>query len=354
MSTTMLLLLSGVLIGAGISLIFRDVYKRQRGTFVLSRDAKAGSERQPEVEITVSRRVEPVLQTSAPAPAAEITLAAPASQRHAEPAETAPEVEALPRPDAARPSATAQQWAVLQPVISAAVEQVNSILVGVGVQLGLPGEPSFSIERAYGAHRRILVGGESVGWLRLQCTAEGTLNAAAKAHKDEHAEINAEAGAPAPGLSIARASDLLSECLKPTAAYAMRAGGGNAEQMASESAWTAVDALVIGALKAGNGALAQAGARLLPLTTPAWDPELGHHRMTVAVEVFGDDVARMHIDRLAQEVEVSVGVAEARLAHLGRRQRIAVEGMTTHSLAELIAGCAWPAIASHRETHRPA
>ncbi len=111
---------------------------------------------------------------------------------------------------------------------------------------------------------------------------------------------------------------------------------------------------MIGALKAGNGALAQAGARLLPLTTPAWDPELRHHRMTVAVEVFGDDVARMHIDRLAEEMEVAVGVPDAHLADLGRRRRIAVEGMTTHALAELIASCAWPSIEHHREIRRPA
>jgi hypothetical protein len=265
-----------------------------------------------------------------------------------------PATEALPRPDAARPSVTAQQWATLQPAISAAVEQVNTVLAGAGVQVGPAGEPSLSIDRAYGAHRRILTGGESVGWLRLQCTTDGKLHAAAKAHKDELAEINAESSVPALGLSVGRASDLLSECLKPTAAYAVRTGGGDAEQMASESAWKAVDAVVIGALKAGNGALAQAGARLLPLTTPAWDPELRHHRMTVAVEVFGEDVARMHIDRLAQEMEVAVGMPEAHLAHLGCRRRIAVEGMNTHALAELIASCAWPAIASHRDMRRPA
>lgn len=355
MSTMMLLLLSGVLIGAGLSLILIDIYKRQRGTFVVARDSNGVSEAEHDIEITVSRKPAPSPQAAKPGGAEGRSRTALAGQTEATPAEAALAAEAMPRPDMAPPSATAQQWAMLQPAISGAVTQVNTILAGAGVEIGPAGEPSLNIDRSYGSPRRIMIGGESIGWLRVQYTAEGKLKAVAKAHKDDHAEINAEASAAATGLSIGRASDLLSECLKPTAAYAMRIGAGaDGEQHASDRAWKAVDALVIGALKAGNGALAQAGARLLPLTTPAWDPELRHHRMTVAVEVFGEDVARMHIDRLAEEMEVAVGVPDVHLAHLASRRRIAVEGMTTHSLAELIAGCAWPSIEHHREMRRPA
>jgi hypothetical protein len=76
--------------------------------------------------------------------------------------------------------------------------------------------------------------------------------------------------------------------------------------------------------------------------------------MTLCVEVNGDDVARMHIERLPHEMEVAVGVREPQLIDLGRRRRIPVEGMTIHGLAELIASCAWPAIARFRETRRQA
>jgi hypothetical protein len=58
----------------------------------------------------------------------------------------------------------------------------------------------------------------------------------------------------------------------------------------------------------------------------------------------------MLIERTREEIEVAVGLADARLAGLGRRQRSAVQGLTTHTLAELIVGCAWPAIAHFRET----
>ncbi len=217
MSTALLLLLSGVLIGAGVSLIWRDVHRRQRDAFVLYRDPAVGAETRSDVEITVSHRPASVPLESPKQAAVQIARPRPVTGA---PVDATAVQDAFPRPDAARPSATAQQWAALQAVINAAVDQVNSVLGGAGVSIGSPGEPSWSMDRAYGVHRRVLVGGESVAWLRLQCTPDGVLNALVKAHKDELAAVNAQASAPASGLSIGLASHLLSECLKPTAAYA--------------------------------------------------------------------------------------------------------------------------------------
>ncbi len=354
MTTILLLLLSGALIGTGVSLIWRDLHNKRRDALVLSRDPKADAE--PDVE--VSRPAESITLSAPPptdvrpAPRRSLSTRLLKIARGASVADETPRDEPMLRPDAARPSATAQQWAVLQPVISAAVEQVNAVLAGAGVAIGTPGDPSWSDNKAYGSDRRILVGGQSLAWLRLECSAGGRLLATVKAHDDGATEINSDASAPAPGLSIGRISDLLSECLKPATAYAVRTQGST-EQMASETAWKAVESVVIAALKAGNGALSQAGVSLVPLATPAWDAELRHHRMPVAVQVFGSDIARMHIDQLGQELEVAVGLPDAHLASLGRRERIALEGMTTHALAEMIASCAWPAIARYHET-RPA
>ena len=334
MTTTILLILSGVLIGTGIGLIWRDVHKRRRDAFVLPRDSQGGQEPQPDLEISVSRGAvaPPTLDSKLP-----------------------PEPEGASRRSAPRSSALPKQWTALQSVIGDAVEQVNAVLAAAGVAVGSSGEPSWSLDQGYGAYRRILVAGESLAWLRLELDADGELQASVKAHKDDLAQLNSGASAPAKRLTTARASDLLSECLKPAAAYAVQAvggeGGGSNAQQASEAAWKTVDAVVVASLKAANGALAQAGARLMPLTLPTWDPGLGHHRMAVAVEVFGNDVARMYIDKLAEEMEVAVGLPEANLADLGRRRRIPVKGMTTHALAELIASCAWPAIARSREAH---
>jgi hypothetical protein len=247
-----------------------------------------------------------------------------------------------------------QQWSALQPAIAAGVERTNAKLAPMRLLIGPVGEPSWSYKnRGYGAYRRILMAGESVAWLRLELFGDGQLRAGVKAHREDRATINASADTPAAGLDGNRASDLFSECLRPAALYA---GGKirDSDEEASDRAWQSVDALVAAALKATNGALAQAGARLIALAPAAWESDLRRHRMALSVEVNGDDVARMHIERLPHEVEVAVGVREPQLAALARRRRIPVDGMTVHALAELIAGCAWPAIARFKENRRQA
>jgi hypothetical protein len=326
MSTTLLLLLSGALISAGLGIIWRDIRKRRRDTFVVQRDAQTLSEHDPDLEITAVAR---------PAGSARADAGA----------------RAVPLPDGTSSADAAARWVALQPILREAVEQVGAVLAGAGVSLGAPGEASWSVNRGYGAYRRVLVGGESLAWLRLELDANGQLHASVKAHKEDLAAINANASVAARGLSTARASDLLSECLKPAASFAVRAAsGGNTEQWASEAAWKAIDPLVASALLAANGALAQAGSHFAMVSLPTWTPDVRRHRMTVAVEVFDREVARMLVERIGEEIEIAVGVADARLADLARRQRLAVKGMTTHALAELIASSAWPVIAHFRET----
>jgi hypothetical protein len=336
-TTALLLLLSAALIAAGVALIWRDVHRSRREAFLPRGSRPAAASADPELEVTVARRAAEPPPRRPAASAASLSASLQGS---------------APPPPPSPPSApdAAPQWAPLQPVLTQAVERVNAVLAAAGVAIGAAGEPSWSINRRYGAYRRILLRGESVAWLRLEIDTAGQLQAAVKAHKDDLAAINATANAAAHGLTVAGASDLLSECLKPAASLAMRAaGGGNTEQWASETAWKAVDPVVVAALKAANGALAQAGARFVPVGTPAWVPDLRRHRLTVTVEVLDAEAARMHIERVGEEMEVAVGVPDARLAHLARRQRLPVAGLTTHALAEMIAGSTWPAIAHIRE-----
>jgi hypothetical protein len=324
MRTTLLLLLSGALIAAGVGLIWRDIRKRGRESFVLPRDLEGRAGNDADVEITAISR-----HRAAPADngARAVPLAGGASS---------PDAEA--------------RWAALQPVLGEAVQQVNAVLAAAGVSVGTAGQPSWSMNRGYGSYRRILVGGDSLAWLRLELDAGGQLHAGVKAHKDDLAAINASSSVPADGLNTARASDLLSECLKPAASLAVQAaGGGNTERWASETAWKAIDPVVTAALQAANGALAQAGARFVALAPAAWAPDVGRHRLTIGIQVFDGDVARMLIERSGEEIEIAVGLPDARLADLGRRQRVPLQGLTTHALAEQIASCAWPAIAHFRE-----
>jgi hypothetical protein len=329
MTTMLLLMLSAAMVAAGVTLIWYDAYRGSRNAFLARgdrRSAAAGAD--PELEVTVAHR------------AAE---AAPPRPLAAALARTGAFAGAARSPD------TEAQWDALQPVLAAAVERVNAVLAVAGVEVGAAGEPSRSMSRGYGVHRRILIGGDSVAWLRLELDADGRLQATVKAHKDDFAAINAGASIPAAGLDLARASDLLSECLKPAASLIVQAAGGSSEERGSQAAWKAVDPVVAAALQATNGALAQAGARFIPIGAPSWAPEARRHRLTVAIEVFDAEVARMLIERAGEDIEVAVGLPDARLAHLGRRQRIAVSGLTTHGLAELIASCTWPTVAHFRE-----
>ena len=354
MTTAVILIVSGVLIGAGISIIWRDARAKRRRAFVTKRDARAKPDPGAEAEITISYDPQP-------AAAQEPPLAATGA-----PPPPAPDVgeASQPQPAARRPEPSRpgvhlpleQEWSNLQPALAAGVDKINAVLAPVRLSVAPTGEPSWSYKnRGYGAYRRLLLDGESVAWLRLELSPDGRLHTSIKAHKDDRAEINAAADAPAKGLNAAGASDLLAQCVRLAASYAARQQPGrDNDEEASEQAWKAIDGVVSAALKATNGALAQTGARLIPLAPAAWEAELRRYRMTLSVEVHGDDVARMHIERHLHEMEVAVGVREPQLIDLGRRRRVPVEGMTIHALAELIASCAWPAIERFRETRRPA
>jgi hypothetical protein len=247
-----------------------------------------------------------------------------------------------------------RQWFALQPSIAAAVTRTNALIAPVRLSIDAPGEPAWSYKnRGYGAHRRLLMGEESVAWLRLELLAEGRLRANVKAHRDDGAGLNASAEMAVVGLDRERIGALLLDCLQPATAFAAHHVEVS-EADASRRAWESVNGMIADALSATNGALAQAGARLIELGPAAWENELRRHRMALSVEVNGDDVARMYIERLPHELEVAVGVRESQLAALGRRRRIPVDGMTIHALAELIASCAWPAIARFKEMRRQA
>ena len=345
MTTALVLIASGILIGAGIGVIWRDVQRSRRRAFVLQREAQGASE--PEVEIVIQRNEGTARKTTEKA----IDRLAANGMAKAKEAEVVVKDPAEPLiQDTTLP--LERQWLVLTPILEVAIGKVNTVLAPLKLAVAASGDPSWSYKNVgYGAHRRVQLDEESIGWLRLELTADGRFHAALKAHKEERGEINGSAETATASLNPAHASDVLSRCLEPAARHAARAAGGTIdEQELSEKAWKAVEPLVLSALKATNGALLQAGARLIPIATPAWGDESKRHRMTLSVEVNGSDVGRMHIERAGPDMEVAVGVADQRLIDLARRRRVAVDGMSIHALAELIASCAWPTIARFRET----
>ncbi|MBO0741114.1 MAG: hypothetical protein J2P51_06785 [Hyphomicrobiaceae bacterium] len=363
MTTALYLILSGMLIGAGMTIIWRDVRKKSRNSFTRERDARGLANH--EVEITIARDRDPEFARRSPAraaaPLAPSAMGAPSDRARA----LAGVLAGVPGPptqlaqmsvDPSPPSAhlaLERQWLVLQPAITGAVARTNTLIAPVRLAIGPPGEPAWSYKnRGYGIHRRLLIGGQSVAWLRLELLTEGRLRANVKAHRDDGTGLNASAEIAVAGLDGERIGALLLECLKPAMAFAAhQVEVGEIEP--SKRTWENVNGMIADALSATNGALAQAGARLIALAPAAWEDEPRPHGMALSVEVNGDDVARMHIERLPHELEVAVGVREP-LAALGRRRRIPLDGLTVHALAELIASCAWPVIARFKETRRQA
>jgi hypothetical protein len=340
--TTIILIISGILIGAGVTVFWRDVSRNKRRAFVSDRDHRADAG--ADVEVVISR----------PAAKADTSGGGATEKDLDGETDTGTGAPAKGREDA---TAIEAEWRLLQPAIEAGVRNLNLILAAADASLGASGDTTWSFKnRGFGAYRRLLINNESVAWLRLEIAADGHLHASLKAHKEEAAELNNTAHAVAAQMTAARMSDLLSQCLKPLAGYVARTGAPKepADPLvaASRRDWEEIDGLVTAALKATNGALGQAGGKLVALGPAAWEVEAQHHRMALAVEVHGSDVARMHIERLARELEVAVGVRDPQLITLGRRRRIPVDGLTIHALAELIASCAWPAIARFRETRR--
>src|SRR6476619_4923047 len=198
MTTAIILIVSGALIGAGISIIWRDARARRRRAFVSKRDVRSSPHPEAEAEITISYDPQPaaapapsLAAASVPAPAPEVDEASP------------PRVTAR-RPEPSRPGVQLpleQEWSNLQPALAAGVDKINAVLAPVRLSVAPTGEPSWSYKnRGYGAYRRLLLDGESVAWIRLELSPDGRLHASVKAHKDDRAEINAAADAAAKGL----------------------------------------------------------------------------------------------------------------------------------------------------------
>src|SRR5262245_42863394 len=123
MSTALLLLLSAALIVVGVWLVWRDVGKKRREAFMVQPEQPASSP-DPDVEISISR------PSPSSAPIDDVT-------------------KAVPLPEPAQAPEAAAQWAKLQLVLKAALEQVNAVLAGAGISIGASGEPSWSMNRGY-------------------------------------------------------------------------------------------------------------------------------------------------------------------------------------------------------------
>ena len=271
------------------------------------------------------------------------------------------------------------QWPQLRPSIDAAVAAINQSMASIDLFVGTPGEPTWSLHnRGFGDYRRILIGGESVAWLRMELCADMSISAVLRAHDAHHTALNRTSTIDRP-LIASRLATALTECLSAAAETASwlrhskavppppppRAPATNASAVAnrtttpptqptrtttgwgrSKPATNPAVALIDAAILLVNGAIQETGARLVPAREPVRREPIGPHDRALSIDVAGISVGLMLIEPFPDRVDISVGVSD--LANFGaaRRQSKALRGLTVHPLAETIATCAWPAIAS--------
>src|SRR5687768_400987 len=192
MTKALLLLLSAALIATGIYLFWRDVSRRRRKAFLVRGDATAAH---PDVEVVVARSDHDALF---PLPhIAANPLLAPGSGAGVD------AVLDTIGSDAGKALDLTAKWAKVRPVLDAAVEKVSDVLAEAGLTIGTAGEPSWSMmKKGYGVHRRLLLNGESMAWLRLELAPDGRVQASVKAHRDDLAAINASASASVDALRV--------------------------------------------------------------------------------------------------------------------------------------------------------
>lgn len=248
-----------------------------------------------------------------------------------------------------------QTWMSLEPMIAEAVVELNLIIAPIGLRIEPPGERTWSFGNVgFGAHRRLTVRGESRAWLRIEATAAGLLLLKVRAHKDDHAAINTATEVHAGRADVSSIREALARCLKPVAAGAAWIAAKHAATPAvvPDGEWSDVASIASASLDLVTGAFSQAGAALVPLELPNIDRESTRWRWPLSVVVDGTVVAMMHVERAGPAMEVVVGMPRPELAHLARRMRVEVAGLTAHALAETMASAAWPAIAEARERMR--
>jgi hypothetical protein len=269
-------------------------------------------------------------------------------------------------PEAVRQDWIEQRWNEMQSVVSGAIETINETTNVVGLSIGDAGEANWSFKnRGFGAYRRILSGPDSVAWLRLELAPGGKFVAKVRAHRDDHAAINCRVEAASATLTEKAATDTLARVLKPISEFV----AWHPQQMTTEASptpptpapddlppssyrWADISKTAEDALDITNGALGQAGAKLIVLAAPVFDASQDRDRWPLAIDVQGRTVGLMHVDRFGDSIEVAVGVADRTRVDLGRYRQTAIEGLSARVLAEVMASCAWPSIADAHGNER--
>lgn len=243
------------------------------------------------------------------------------------------------------------RWLTLEPDIDQVVARLNALLAPVGLQIGPAGEAGWSFKnRGFGSYRRVVIAGRSVAWLRGELNQTTPITFKVRAHNVEHALLNASGSVALDALSPLGLLEAMSKAMRPAAEYAAwQKPKAAADADAGSDAWSEVASVSMQALSLAGSALRDTGADLSETAPPGWDAATGRQRWPLGIRVGGNLVGIMYIDLVRRALEVAVTVTDRARGELGRRQRVDIDGMDAHKLAEAMATCAWPVVADALE-----
>ena len=140
MTTGIILVLSGILIGAGFALVWRDIRRSRRQAFLSEHDT--GRVPEADVEITIAR---PAQAAKATPSAKSIASAIGASLLFGRKLGDAIAPEPAVLEDKAQEAIIAD-WSALQPALEAGVDKINSLLRQVQISIAGPGEERLELQ----------------------------------------------------------------------------------------------------------------------------------------------------------------------------------------------------------------
>ena len=251
------------------------------------------------------------------------------------------------------------QWPRLAPEIDAAAATVNAQVAPLGLAIGAPGAASWSLKnQGYGDHRRVMIGTDSIGWLRLELDAQMGVTAKFKAHDPQHASINRISIAPRQR-SEGQLARTVMDSLSTAAQYAnWRLANSPLTALHDPPTVTVAAPLPPAVIEASTAALAddaialvnsafhEAGARLMPLRANQWPGTAGREARVLAIDANGALAGTMLVDPLSDRIEIAVTAGRSATANAAQRQSLPIAGLSVHGLAEAVATSAWPAIAA--------
>lgn len=246
-----------------------------------------------------------------------------------------------------RSSKTVADWSRLEPRVEETVQAINSVLYDVGIVIAPAGQNGWSFNnRGYGSFRRVLLGGESVAWLRMELTSDNRFICALRCHGDEKSALNADESVSAIALSDQRIASLISASMQPITKFAARSSSKNvSEQDIAKNLWLESQKLVGEALTSAAVALEESGSDLEVFEDARWDEASRRYRLGVRVMHNAELVANLYVDRpTAEHIECLVVPVGSAAGLAVQRERLAVAGLQMLELAEAFVNCVWPSI----------